>query len=72
MFNSHIQRIPCQIDIIYFEPSEIITNGNMSTEYIEYDVYDRKGYKANWLRDKITDEDEEKIYEDFLKYKNGY
>ena len=33
---------------------------------IEYDVLDRKGYRAKWLERKITDKDAERIREDIM------
>lgn len=36
---------------------------------IEYDILDRKGYRAKWLERKITDRDVERIKEDI---RNAY
>jgi len=70
-----IQGIPCSVEVEYspaikgmrekgtglpLEPDE-----PESYEIIQ--VFDRKGYKAKWLEDKITDEDVERINEE-LKY----
>ncbi len=34
---------------------------------VDFEVYDRKGYPADWLRRKMTDADEERIKEQLLE-----
>ena len=72
-FDSTIQGIPCQIVVTHFEhtppwrghphecPSDLDYYGY--TE-LEYNVLDRKGYKASWLEAKITDEDDARIQQE--------
>jgi hypothetical protein len=31
----------------------------------EYDILDKKGYKAKWLEKKLTKEDDERLYSEF-------
>lgn len=70
MLESHVQGIPCQIDVTEFThvapwkgdarncPSDWDYYGY--TE-IEFRVYDRKGYLAEWLEKKMTSDDVERI-----------
>ena len=75
MIESQIQGIPCQIgvDTLLIVPP---WNGPAHTcpsrdDYygyteIEFTVYDRKGYKADWLAKKMTGDDIERIEEEIL------
>lgn len=63
----HIAGIPCIINVTYCHhtppqpnctSSDIDFNGETD---IEYEVLDRKGYKANWLVKKITDDIDHEI-----------
>lgn len=66
MLNARIQGIPCLIEVTFFL-SVPPWRGSAHTcpssdDYygytdIEFDVYDRKGYKAPWLERKMTEED---------------
>ena len=67
MFKYRIAGIPCQINVIsctiqkpmgYWAPSPEDCYGY--TEIV-YEVYDRKGYKADWLAKKITPRIDESI-----------
>ncbi|MGP5563758.1 hypothetical protein [Vreelandella alkaliphila] len=64
MMNARIAGIPCQINVINYEPA---TRGGPdeppSGPEIEYVVYDLRGRKAGWLMAKITDEDDQAILE---------
>lgn len=60
MIFHRIEGIPCYIDVTTFIGGrDAITHGpadNWEPEFdevIEYDIYDRKGYKAKWLENKI-------------------
>jgi hypothetical protein len=77
MLEASIQGIPCLIDVITCN----VTKGNYSRmaetpdEYygstdIEFDVYDRKGYAANWLEKKMTEDDVSNIEETILAANN--
>lgn len=74
VFESVIQGIPCQIKVLHFHPAqpmrvygpEFYDADPPEDAELEYEVLDRKGYKANWLEAKITNEDEINIFE---KYK---
>lgn len=66
-FESHIQSIPCRIEVTHFldVPGNPHTWDSADDYYgfteAEWDVLDRKGYKADWLARKQTDEDLERI-----------
>lgn len=67
-FDSHIQGIPCQVEVTDFisvrgsfshnAPSDIDYHG-----YQDYDyrILDRRGYPATWLERKMTPLDRERI-----------
>lgn len=64
MMRSHIAGIPCQIAVTSYTPAD--SGGPFeppSGPEIEYEVYDRRGYKANWLLAKLTDDDDLAILE---------
>lgn len=74
MLDSYIQGIPCKIEVTHF----ICNKGSLNrysaasdldyygyTE-VEFEVYDRKGYKADWLANKMTDEDVERIEQEII------
>lgn len=64
---SHIQGIPCLIEITHFDQ----VKGDSSTWASDWDYYgytesewnvrDRRGYRAAWLENKLTDADRERI-----------
>lgn len=74
MITTSIQGIPCQVEVTkasyqkpwggskYTCPSDWDYYGGAYD--VEYEVYDRKGYRAKWLEDKITAEDNKRILED--------
>jgi len=70
---TRISGIPCEVDV-YYEPGlpmRITGTGfgdadPPEPEYFEITaVYDRKGYPAPWLHAKLTDDDIERIFEEF-------
>lgn len=69
MFESHISGIPCQIKVTYYTPY-VPANFDFPAEggEFEFEVYDRKGYRAVWLENKITEEDEDRIFDEFIKW----
>lgn len=40
-------------------------------EDFEFEVLDRKGYPADWLADKMDEDDEARILSEFKKYTEG-
>ena len=77
MIEARIQGIPCQVDVTYFYSKSGTYSRQAETpdEYygcteIEFEVYDRKGYKAAWLERKMTDDDRAYIEEKVLAAHN--
>lgn len=77
MIEARIQGIPCKIDVTYFYSKSGTYSPQAETpdEYyghteIEFDVYDRNGYKAAWLARKMTAEDQQYIEEKVLEAHN--
>ena len=80
-FWSTIQGIPCQIEVTSYSPGQRGDRPGMGPpmsyqdieppepEELFYEVYDRKGYPAGWLEDKITEEDDENILQDFHNWR---
>lgn len=65
-FETKIAGIPAGILVTYFAAGTNRPINSASLEpndpdEIEYKVLDRKGYPANWLEEKITPEDEDRI-----------
>lgn len=64
MMQSRIAGIPCQVEVIHYEPEN---SGGFfeppSGPEIEYEVYDQRGRKAGWLMAKISDADDQAILE---------
>lgn len=70
-----IAGIPCLIGIIDYEcqPGSFSYNADSDWDYygysnLDYDVLDRKGYKADWLAKKITSQIEVEIEEAVEEY----
>lgn len=71
---SQIQGIPCLIEVTrchvvkgsfnYNAPSDLDYYGYSE---IEFEILDRKGYKASWLERKATEEDSERIEQEILR-----
>ncbi len=75
MIKTHIGGIPCQVKMIggyylkpmrnkYAAPSDIDYYGGWQD--VEFEVYDRKGYKALWLEKKMTEADRSRIVEEII------
>ena len=60
MFESNVQGIPCQDQITR---SIVERQFGLFPGYcdFEYEIYDRKGYRAKWLEAKITNNEHERI-----------
>ena len=71
-----ISGIPCQVECTYYNYTKpwrgAIQDCPSDWDYyggteIEFEVFDRKGYKAAWLERKLTQEDIERIELELLK-----
>ena len=72
---SHIKGIPCIISVTYCKHYSGSLNAPSDLDYygfteIEFDVLDRKGYKAPWLERKLTEDEIERIEREIVSYMN--
>jgi len=70
---THVAGIPCIACISYYPGEHGPINSaslepNDPEEFCIESIKDRKGYQAEWLERKLTSEDEERIYYDFMEY----
>lgn len=66
MMRTRIQGIPCQVEVTHYEAySPASWHEPASGGEIEFEVYDRRGYRAAWLEAKVTEADEERIYHEY-------
>ena len=73
LFETKISGIPCQIDITtctVVKPNRFADNDWDYKGYtdFEFEVYDRKGYRAQWLERKLTAADRTRIEKEYLAY----
>ena len=68
MIETHVKGIPCKVEMTagYYQKPDYNTWASDWDYYggwsdVEFEVYDRKGYKAKWLEKKMTAEDETRI-----------
>lgn len=74
-FESHISGIPCIIEATWFhsppsrKPLALCESPDeaFGCDEIEYCVFDRKDYRAEWLEKKITALDDERIHEEVVQ-----
>lgn len=64
---THIAGIPCQVEVTHFFVQKPL-GPNCDSDWdcygyanIEFDVLDRKGYRAPWLEKKMSQADRERI-----------
>jgi len=73
VLSSTVSGIPCQIKLISYVPSWDGKKGHIDhwlpdePEEIEFEVYDRKGYRAEWLERKISDKDRSRIEKQLME-----
>ena len=73
--DARIAGIPCKVGVTHFLAQKGSFSYHAASDYdyhgfteIEYDVLDRKGYKAKWLESKITQDDESEIESIIIKH----
>ena len=70
-FPTRVDGIPCQCHVLAFSPP--YPAGTFLSEEectFDYEILDRKGYKAPWLERKLTDQDKDRFlqeYQDLLR-----
>lgn len=76
IIDTHISGIPCKVEVTYFlvvspwkGPAHTCPSSDdyYGFEEIEFDVLDRKGYKADWLERKMTDADVDRIHSEIMQ-----
>lgn len=77
VFDSQIQGIPCTIAVTSYYPGSPARRDGMlagpeEPPDVDFEVFDRKGYTANWLYNKMTFEDADKIKDEALEAIRGY
>lgn len=82
IFSTRISGIPCKIQVNKYCPAfpmRITGPGFGDAEppepaVIEYEVLDRKGYKAPWLAKKLNDSDDFRVQQEFINryYEDQY
>ena len=73
IFDSRIAGIPCQIEITHYAPPERGFITCMSSEpldpgELEWIVLDRRGREADWLADKLTKADRQRIDDEAVDF----
>jgi hypothetical protein len=71
-FATRISGIPCQIRIQHLTHPQPMRVYGLGVEDVdppepgefEFEVLDRKGYKASWLADKLKEDDIDRLYEE--------
>ena len=72
MFATRISGIPCQVEVCCTAPPEPMRSWGVAMEdaspaepgEYEIEVFDRKGYKAPWLANKLSDADFDRLIEE--------
>ena len=72
-FNSTVSGIPCIIKVTEYTnvPARISglwENSSPAEFEFEYEVFDRKGYRALWLEEKLMPADDDRLAEEFITY----
>lgn len=73
IFATTVQGIPCQCDVLNYSigrPMRITGTGFGDADppeppEFEFNLLDRKGYKANWLEAKMMPDDPERLRDEF-------
>lgn len=74
---SRIQGIPCLVVVTAYSPA-VPSNRNVDPDRdpydpgcFEFEVYDRKGYHAPWLEEKMDDDDVDRFFQEFRAEMRG-
>lgn len=76
--DTHIAGIPCQVEVTHFfiqkpmGPSADSDWDCYGYTSIDFDVLDRKGYKAPWLEKKMTQADVDRIETEIREAHDAY
>ena len=68
-FESHVQGIPCKVRVTYATPYIPESwNGPAEGGDFEFELLDRKGYRAKWLEAKVTEADVDRLEKEYLAW----
>ncbi len=73
IFPTYVAGIPCQCKVIHatrYVPMRVYGPGMADADppeesEFDFELLDRKGYRAYWLETKLTDKDSARLYEEF-------
>ena len=75
ILDTKVQGIPCKIGVEYYSHTPAYMNGTSNGFYshteVDFTVLDSKGYVANWLASKMTEDDNAHVEELVTKYFNN-
>ena len=74
MIDTRISGIPCKAEMVggYYQKPDYGTWASDVDYYggwfdVEFEIYDRRGYRAKWLENKMTAKDEERIVNELIE-----
>ena len=68
-FESKVAGIPCKVRVTYYTPYVPASyNGPAEGGDFEFDLLDRKGYRAKWLEKKVTEKDVDRLEREYWDY----
>lgn len=68
-FESQVAGIPCKVRVIYHTPYVPASyNGPDEDGEFEFELLDRKGYRAKWLEAKVTEADVDRLEKEYLDW----
>lgn len=78
MIRTHISGIPCQAEMTggHYQKPDYTTWASDWDYYggwvdLEFEIYDRKGYRAKWLENKMSEKDFARITAELLENNDG-
>ena len=68
-FESTVAGIPCKVRVTYYTPYFPASyNGPAEGGDFEFELLDRKGYRARWLEKKVTEKDVDRLEREYWDY----
>lgn len=73
IFDTQVGGIPCKCEVNHYSPHKLMRSYGTDPMNcdppepvkFEFSLLDSKGYAAKWLEKKLTDQDEERLLEEF-------
>ncbi len=72
-FDTQIEGIPCICKVTYYSPAKPMTGSGYGDcdppeeEEFDFEILDRKGYRAHWLERKVDTHVEFRLQDEYLK-----